>query len=54
MSAWIADGADFVERPAPDRVSVTAKVTIPSVIPFVDGLATEKTVTMPRTKESAP
>ncbi|GAA0487432.1 MULTISPECIES: TadE/TadG family type IV pilus assembly protein [Streptomyces] len=55
MSGWLADRAAFTRRPGPDEVSVTARVPIPSVIPFVDGLgATQKTVTMPRTKESAP
>ncbi|POX41665.1 TadE family protein [Streptomyces sp. Ru73] len=54
MSGWIADGAAFTERAGPDGVTVTARVPIPSIIPFVDLGATSKTVTMPRTKESAP
>ncbi|WP_030623204.1 TadE/TadG family type IV pilus assembly protein [Streptomyces sclerotialus] len=55
MSGWLADGAAFTRRPGPAEVSVTAQVTIPSVIPFVSDFgATEKTVTMPRTEESAP
>ncbi|MER7399792.1 TadE family protein [Streptomyces sp. NPDC000151] len=56
MSGWVARGAAFTQRTGgPDAVTVTAKVRIPSIIPFVEDFgATEKTVTMPRTKESGP
>ncbi|WP_030265415.1 TadE family protein, partial [Streptomyces violens] len=56
MSGWLAKGATFSPGTGgPGAVTVTATVRIPSIIPFVDDLgATEKTVTMPRTEESAP
>ncbi|GAA2395228.1 TadE/TadG family type IV pilus assembly protein [Streptomyces glaucosporus] len=48
MSDWLADGAAFrIDRVA-DEVTVTARVTIPSVIPGIDDFGeAEKRTTMP-------
>lgn len=49
ISDWLADGASFDPSFGDDEVSVTATVTIPSIVPGIGsfGSAT-RTVTMPR------
>jgi len=48
MSDWLADGATFRLDRVADEVTVTARVTIPSVIPGIDDFGkAEKRSTMP-------
>ncbi|MBW1602786.1 pilus assembly protein [Streptomyces sp. JJ66] len=51
LSGWLADDAAFTERRAPGEVTVTATVTIPSVLPGVSFGSVEKSATMPRQRE---
>ncbi|MFR9674417.1 TadE/TadG family type IV pilus assembly protein [Streptomyces sp. TR06-5] len=48
MSDWLADDTTFTRSAAGDGVTVTARVTIPSVVPGVDFGHAEKSSTMPR------
>lgn len=49
ISDWLADGADFAPKFTQDEVTVTATVTIPSIVPGIGDFGTaSRTVTMPR------
>lgn len=47
LSGWLADGARFDLAACGDEATVTAHVTVPSVLPFLPGLDASKSVTMP-------
>ncbi|MFE7598196.1 TadE/TadG family type IV pilus assembly protein [Streptomyces sp. NPDC057494] len=52
VSGWIADGTRIEPSTGGGEVTVTAVVTIPSVVPFVDDFGTvRKTATMPMPDE---
>lgn len=49
MSGWTADRAAFSLSSSGDAVTVTTSVSIPSLLPGIDGFGTAtRTVTMPR------
>ncbi|MFF2374127.1 TadE/TadG family type IV pilus assembly protein [Streptomyces xiamenensis] len=48
MSGWLAANTDFELSACGDEATVTARVTVPSVLPFMSDLGrASKTVTMP-------
>lgn len=53
MSGWTADRSSFSLQRSGDAVTVTTSVTIPSLIPGIDGFGTAaRTVTMPRDRDA--
>lgn len=49
VSDWLADGVAFAPTFSEDEVTVTATVTIPSIVPGIGSFGSaSKTVTMPR------
>ncbi|MFE2595192.1 TadE family protein [Streptomyces sp. NPDC059396] len=47
MSDWLADGSEFDKSEAGDEVKVTAKVTIPALLPVFEFPKAERSAIMP-------